>query len=283
MTDIHTESYRVTTENGVFVFEKDNTNELEVELYNPAYFRAIGFGDAEVSLVVRSEDTQVGGGVEPAEPKPVVIHSPYEAFLYLFGNQSSGDKPSVSWFDYIRGLIQPKKDAPEPIPAKENTPISTSTSTEPPKEIQPIKEPPEPLLIKDIPEPSVEPPPIKEPSEPLLIKDIPEPSVEPVQSTKPVPEPLPETKPNTQIWRVKIPQVGEESSEECVWEDAEIESRQVLRQVNYKMKMKGRVYRIGNRSIVLGEVVPIKEVDPREYPKGTIMEKTQGFLMNWIK
>ena len=62
-------------ENGVMVFEKPRSNDLEAKFYNPDYFRLIGFPDADIRIVSLG---QVGGYYD----HPEELSWPYRQFVY---------------------------------------------------------------------------------------------------------------------------------------------------------------------------------------------------------
>ena len=65
---------RVREEDGVMIFEKDKTDDLEAKFFNPEYFRMIGFPDAEIIILNKETGNTVAqndsssSGLEP-EPE----------------------------------------------------------------------------------------------------------------------------------------------------------------------------------------------------------------------
>jgi hypothetical protein len=254
MANIHTESIQ----DGVFVFEMENINTHDIELYNPAYFRAIGFPDAEISLVVKSNETQMGGGEEDTAKR--VIYSPYEVFVYLFGSKSdTGDKNEMSWYQYINNIVSKYRTTTN----TENTGVVKGHEGDTVTGVVKGPEGDKPLVKgHEGDKPLVKGPEVNHTID-LTNEKVPGES-------------------QSRVWKVKIPVIHPDNliNELCVLEKAEIESRQLIRQINYEYKMKGKVYSIGSRHIVLGEVVPITDTleDNIHYPHGTIMHKVRDYL-----
>ena len=53
---------RVREEDGAMIFEKDKMNDLEIKFYNPEYFAMIGFLDAEIKMINKTDGSEVGDG-----------------------------------------------------------------------------------------------------------------------------------------------------------------------------------------------------------------------------
>ena len=53
---------RVREEDGAIIFEKDKMNDLEIKFYNPEYFAMIGFSDAEIKMINKTDGSEVGNG-----------------------------------------------------------------------------------------------------------------------------------------------------------------------------------------------------------------------------
>ena len=62
---------RSREENGFMVFEKDKLNDLEIKFFNPEYFSKIGFPDAEIKIVNKSNG-QDGNSTDLPDPNTSV-------------------------------------------------------------------------------------------------------------------------------------------------------------------------------------------------------------------
>ena len=225
---------------GMFVFEKTYKDPIEAELYSPAYFRAIGFGDASVRLI--GPNTQTGGGE---------VSSPYDVFLGMISKPSTQEgesKPTEeSWFSRLYASIfsyTQKKEEPKDKPEEslEKEAVEAPTLTE--ESIQKPKEEPEESLEKET---------VEEPT--TIHSDNPEHSIEESIQKEP-----------RVFWQVSIPNPGAKlDTKTCPYSDKEAVMKQRLKAPNQKYEMQGRVYCIGDRKIVLGEVVPIEPLQSPKY------------------
>jgi hypothetical protein len=59
---------RVREEDGAMIFEKDKMNDLEMKFYNPEYFAMIGFSDAEIKMINKTDGSEVGDGASEQPP-----------------------------------------------------------------------------------------------------------------------------------------------------------------------------------------------------------------------
>ena len=260
---------------GMFVFEKTYKDPMEAELYSPAYFRAIGFGDAIVRLV--GQNSQTGGGE---------VSSPYDVFLGLISKPTTQQGEKVSWFSRLYASIfsYTKKEEPSDKPQRpiEETVEKPSDKPEEGLETDPVQKEDgldKETIPSDKPDESVEKEPVQKEDIP---SDKPDESVEkePVQKEEslekdPVPpndkeRPIEETIQKKEeprvFWQVSIPNPGSKlDAKTCPYSDKEAEMKQRLKAPNQKYEMQGSVYSIGDRKIVLGEVVPIQPLKSPKY------------------
>jgi hypothetical protein len=125
---------RVKEEDGVMVFEKDKTDDLEIKFYNPGYFSSIGFPEAEIKMVYKSTGEPVNqSAVEENQPLPVDGNA--------FGDSSGEETPSdaVEPSDATEETVAPENGAPEETAAPENgAPDSPAVENEMQTEETPI-------------------------------------------------------------------------------------------------------------------------------------------------
>jgi len=174
---------RVTYTDTHVIFEKDQIHDWEVKLYNPEYFRLIGFPDAEISIVkAADEDELVGGGGEGTVGE---IHGPFQYFSYFMRPLKSNEP---------RASEMAPKDEPKPnLPYYENFSVFMNsvfdrlTGKTPilEKDKEPEK-PAEPEKIVTEPEKHVEKVEPEAPVEPEKIVTEPEENIEPEAPEKPV-------------------------------------------------------------------------------------------------
>ena len=67
---------RVREEDGAMIFEKDKMNDLEIKFYNPEYFAMLGFSDAEIKMINKTDGSEVGDGAS-VNPDSVAEEKPY--------------------------------------------------------------------------------------------------------------------------------------------------------------------------------------------------------------
>jgi len=122
----------------------------------------------------------------------------------------------------------------------------------------------EPVQKEDIPsdkpEESVEKEPVQK--EESLEKD----PVPPNDKERPIEETIQKKEEPRVFWQVSIPNPGSKlDAKTCPYSDKEAEMKQRLKAPNQKYEMQGSVYSIGDRKIVLGEVVPIQPLKSPKY------------------
>ena len=118
-----TNNVRVYPNDTFIVFEKDKTSDDEAIVYNPEYFRILGFRDAEISLVNKTTTPVVVGEMKGGKYDPSTLTFAFKEFVYMV-DPSQKNKTS----DATKSE-EPSKPSTEE-PSKPSTEEASKPSTE---------------------------------------------------------------------------------------------------------------------------------------------------------
>jgi hypothetical protein len=100
---------RVREEDGAMIFEKDKTNDLEIKFYNPEYFAMIGFSDAEIKMINKTDGSEVGDGAS-VNPNSAAEEQPYPDSMVAENGSMEQPQPD-SMVDENGSMEQPQPDS----------------------------------------------------------------------------------------------------------------------------------------------------------------------------